>query len=366
MEHQHWTLVSQTRRRNHRLDPPRWPTEHAVSPYRRTHGQPKSAREAKARPGRQRFPSAWCGGLRHRASNGIQTTLFRVDEPVLRIPQLAIHLDREINSKGLQLNAQAHMSPVWGLGETAIGSFRSFLADEVGTDPNDVLAWDAMAHDLTAGAVVGRDKSMVAAARIDNQMSCWAGLSALLATADDEADVTPLLCLFDHEEVGSQSRSGAGSTMLSSVIERIVTGAGGSREDFQRSLADSWCVSADGAHATHPNYADRHEPNHHIHLNAGPVVKINANERYATSSPSHAFFVDACDRAGVPFQKFVNRTDLACGSTIGPVTSARLGIRTVDAGVAQLAMHSARETAGAADVAMFAAALAATLTPPST
>jgi len=307
------------------------------------------------------------GRVSHRTSLGIATTLFRIDEPILRVPQLAIHLDREINSKGLKLNAQSHMSPVWGIGETASTSFAQFLAEELSIDAGDVLAWDAMAHDLTPGAVVGRDKSMVASARIDNQMSCWAGLTALLNVAEDqevaetEEAVTPLLCLFDHEEVGSQSRSGAGSSMLATVLERIVTGAGGTREDLLRSLADSWCVSADGAHATHPNYAERHEPNHQIHLNAGPVVKINANERYATSAPTHAFFVDACERASVPFQKFVNRTDLACGSTIGPVTSARLGIRTVDAGLAQLAMHSARETAGALDVPMFVAALSAAL-----
>lgn len=302
------------------------------------------------------------GRVSIRTASGIEQRLFRDSRPLLRIPQLAIHLDREINSSGLKLNPQQHMAPVWGTGGS--GSFRSYLGGLVGSEEADVLAWDAMTHDLTPGEIVGLDESLIASARLDNQLSCWAALEALLAVAPEssETDAIPLVCMFDHEEVGSVSQTGAGGSMLPVLIDRIVTAAGGSAEDRQRALAASWCVSADGAHATHPNYADRHEPSHHIALNAGPVIKINSNERYATSSPSHAFFVDACDRAGVPYQKFVTRTDLACGSTIGPVTSARLGIRTVDAGVAQLAMHSARETAGALDPPMFVAALTAALT----
>lgn len=291
------------------------------------------------------------------APDGVRDVLFRSDMPILRVPQLAIHLDREIHDRGLLLNKQAHMSPVWGVGSTEPGAFAGFVADLVKVDRGDVLSWTAMAHDLTPSRVVGVDHSMIAAPRIDNQMSCWAGLAALLSAADQPGNATSVLCLFDHEEVGSVSRTGAASSMLPSLLARIVRASGGSDEDFAALLARSWCVSADGAHATHPNYADRHEANHQIHLNGGPVVKINANERYATSSESHALFVAACERADVPFQRFVNRTDLACGSTIGPVTSARLGIRTVDAGVAQLAMHSARETAGAEDYPRFVAVL---------
>lgn len=291
------------------------------------------------------------------ASDGVRDLLFRSDSPILRIPQLAIHLDRELHERGLVLNKQQHLSPVWGIGASDAGDFAGFLSNLVGVDTTDLISWSAMAHDLTPSRIVGADQSMIAAPRIDNQMSCWAGLAALLALADAPADATAVLCLFDHEEVGSVSRTGAGSSMLPSLLARIVRSSGGTEEDFAALLAQSWCVSADGAHATHPNYADRHESNHHIHLNGGPVIKINANERYATTSESHALMVTACDRAGVPWQRFVNRTDLACGSTIGPVTSARLGIRTVDAGVAQLAMHSARETAGAEDYPRFVAAL---------
>lgn len=301
------------------------------------------------------------GRVSVRGPAGIETRLFRDNRPLLRIPQLAIHLDREISTNGLKLNKQTHMVPVWGTTQT--GTFRRYLSELIDTEEADVVAWDAMLHDLTPGEIVGLDESLVASARLDNQLSCWAAVEALLA-ADAEPTVgpIPLIAMFDHEEVGSVSQTGAASSMLPTLIERIVRASGGHRDDLHRSLAASWCVSADGAHATHPNYPDRHEPNHHILVNGGPVVKINANERYATSSPSHAFFVDACERANVPYQQFVSRTDLACGSTIGPVTSARLGIRTVDAGVAQLSMHSARETAGAFDPPRFVKALTAVLT----
>lgn len=283
-------------------------------------------------------------------------TLLRIDEPVLRIPQLAIHLDREISDRGLSLNRQQHMRPVWGTGAVTAGDFRALVAEHLNTSPDDVLAWDLMTHDLTPSTVCGADRSMIAAPRLDNQMSCWAATEALIAAAD--AERRTLICLFDHEEVGSESATGAGSALLPSVVERIVALSGGGRDDLHVALARSFCVSADGAHATHPNYAERHDPEHQIALNGGPVIKINANERYATNAHSHARFIHACEAAGVPYQRFVSRSDMPCGSTIGPVTSAKLGILTVDAGVAQLAMHSARETAGAADPAMFANALA--------
>jgi len=277
--------------------------------------------------------------------------LLRIDEPLLRIPQLAIHLDREISDRGLSLNRQQHMRPVWGTGTGTTVDFRWLIAEALDVGADDVLAWDLMTHDLTPSTICGADRSMIAAPRLDNQMSCWAAIEALIAAADSGRRT--LVCLFDHEEVGSQSSSGAGSILLPTVLERIVAAAGGGRDALHVALARSFCVSADGAHATHPNYPDRHDPDHQIALNAGPVIKINANERYATNAHSHAHFLRACEAAGVPFQRFVSRSDMPCGSTIGPVTSARLGIATVDAGVAQLAMHSARETAGVADPPMF-------------
>ncbi len=296
------------------------------------------------------------GRVSVRTDAGPVTRLVRVDRPLLRIPQLAIHLNRDVNDKGLVLNRQTHLAPIWGLGAAEPGGFARFLAGELGIGDSDVLAWDVMTHDLTPARLAASDELLVSG-RIDNLVSCHAAVSALLDVADGSTPRVPLVCLFDHEEVGSVSAEGAASSLLPTIVERLVAQAGGDRSDLHRGLADSMCVSADGAHATHPNYAERHEPDHRIELNAGPVVKLNSDERYATSSPSHAAFVLACEQAGVPVQRFVNRSDLACGSTIGPVTAARLGIATVDAGVAQLAMHSARETAGADDPARFAAAL---------
>lgn len=283
--------------------------------------------------------------------------LVRIDAPVLRIPQLAIHLDREISASGLQLNKQQHMRPVWGTGSSTDGDFAQLIAGTIDVDPAEIIAWDLMTHDLTPSAVCGADGSLIAAPRLDNQMSCWAAIDALIAASAKNVDRRLLACLFDHEEVGSQSAAGAGSSILPTIVERIVLASGGTREDMHMSMAGSFCVSADGAHGTHPNYAERHDSDHHIALNGGPVVKINANERYATNAHSHAAFVRACEDAAVPYQRFVSRNDMPCGSTIGPITSARLGITTVDAGVAQLAMHSARETAGALDPPMFARVL---------
>jgi aspartyl aminopeptidase len=293
------------------------------------------------------------------ALRGGEPRLLRVDRPVLRIPQLAIHLDREIMTAGLQLNAQQHLVPIWGVGGGEEGAFRRFVADELGVAPADVLAWDLMVHDVNPSAVVGQDDELIAAPRLDNQCSCWAGIDALLEVAP--ALTRPaMVVLFDHEEVGSGSAQGAASPLVETVLERVL---GGDRESMRRALAGSLCASADMAHATHPNYAERHEPNHWIALNGGPVIKQNASLRYATSARSAAAFVEACERAGVPVQHYVNRNDLPCGSTIGPITAARLGIESVDVGAPQLAMHSARETMGSADPALYRAALAAFLSP---
>ncbi len=291
--------------------------------------------------------------------------LLRVDRPLLRVPQLAIHLDREITTKGLLLNAQQHLSPIWGLGDAAPGAFSAFVAHELGVSPDAILGWDLMAHDLTPGCLAGVDDELVSSARLDNLCSAWAGAEALIGAALPATELrqVPLVVLFDHEEVGSTSDRGADSTLLPAVTERIVLGMGGTREDLLRALAASVCCSADNAHATHPNYADRHEPGHLIELNKGPVLKVNANARYATDAASAAVFVEACAQAGVPYQRYAHRADLPCGSTIGPITSARLGISTFDVGAPQLAMHSARELGGSADPAHYTAALRAFLAP---
>jgi aspartyl aminopeptidase len=304
------------------------------------------------------------GRLVLRDGDRLEERLVRVDRPVLRVPQLAIHLDREIRSDGLKLNPQQHLDPVWGVGGTAEGRFVAWVAGQADADPDQVIGWDLMTHDLTPACFAGVDEDMVSSPRLDNLCSSWAGVEALLASPDPRpGSPIPVLVLFDHEEVGSPSDRGADSALLPSVLERVEAGSGGNREDLLRALAGSACLSADMAHATHPNYADRHEPGHWIELNAGPVLKVNSNLRYASDAASTALFVLACDQAGVPVQQYSHRSDLPCGSTIGPVTAARLGIPTVDVGAPQLAMHSARELGGAADPVMYAAALGAFLSP---
>jgi aspartyl aminopeptidase len=210
---------------------------------------------------------------------------------------------------------------------------------------------------------VGRDDELLGSARLDNLASCWAAIEALAGAAPAGAAPIPVVCLFDHEEVGSTSDRGAGSSLLPSVLERSVLARGGTSEAWHRALARSACLSADMAHATHPNYADRHDPEHQVALNGGPVLKVNANVRYATDAPGTALVALAAEQAGVPLQRFAMRSDLPCGSTIGPVTAARLGITTVDVGMPQLAMHAAREHAGSHDPGPYRALMAAFLAP---
>lgn len=300
------------------------------------------------------------GRVAVRSERGIEERLLLVDRPVMRIPQLAIHLHREIREDGLKLNPQKHLMPMWELGDADEGGFAAFVADELGVDPEAVDGWDVMAHDVQRGSLVGRNEEFISVARLDNLMSCFAGLEALLATEAGDPHVQ-MLVLFDHEEVGSTSDRGAASALLPAVIERGVLARGGGRDEVHRALADSVCVSADNAHATHPNYPDKHDAQHTIALNAGPVLKSNANQRYASDARSSAVFLAACREAGVPHQHYSHRNDLPCGSTIGPITASNLGIATVDVGAPQLAMHSARELAGTADAEHYRKALTAFL-----
>ena len=301
----------------------------------------------------------------HDGDGGVRSELLRVDEPLLRIPQLAIHLDRDVNGQGLKLNPQQHLTPVWGVGPVNDGDLASYVADRLGVDPGDLVGWDLMLHDITAPGRLGRQQELIASARLDNLVSCWAGLEALTnasvrppALAAGRARPVAVVCLFDHEEVGSTSATGADGALLSQVLERSVLARGGHREHVLRAFAGSVCASVDMAHATHPNFPERHDSSHHIAIDGGPVVKINAGQRYATDATTAAVMVQACQAAGVPYQQFVSRNDQPCGSTIGPLTAARLGIATVDFGVAQLSMHSARELCGAEDPVRLTDALA--------
>jgi aspartyl aminopeptidase len=298
------------------------------------------------------------GRLSMRDRAGISHRLVRIDDPILRVPQLAIHLAED--RKSVTLDPQRHVNAVWGVAGKR-GSFVDYVAERAGVAARDVLAADLMTHDLTASTVIGADADLLSAPRLDNQASCYAGMEALLAA--EPRGFAPVLVLFDHEEVGSSSDHGAQSNLLGTVLERIVLAAGGNREDFLRWLPASLLASADMAHATHPNYPERHEPSHPIEVNAGPVLKVHPNLRYATDGRTAAAFELACRQAGVALQRYEHRADLPCGSTIGPLASARTGIPTVDIGAAQLAMHSARELMGAHDVGAYSVALQAFLSP---
>ncbi|SFL17660.1 M18 family aminopeptidase [Streptomyces pini] len=289
------------------------------------------------------------------------TRLVNADRPLLRVPQLAIHLDREVNG-GLKLDRQRHMTPIWGLGEPCEGDLVDFLAAEAGLDAADIAGWDLMVHSVEPPAYLGRDRELLAGPRMDNLLSVHAGTAALIAAAEaGDLPYVPVLAAFDHEENGSQSDTGADGPLLGNVLERSVLARGGGPEDRARAYAGTVCLSSDTGHAVHPNYPERHEPGHHPMPNGGPILKVNVNQRYATDGTGRAVFAAACERAGVPWQSFVSNNAVPCGTTIGPITAARHGIATVDIGVAILSMHSARELCGAEDPFLLANALTAFL-----
>lgn len=301
--------------------------------------------------------------------------LVRLPGAPLRIPSLAIHLDRDLNTEGLRLNPQQHLVPLWGPDLEGEPGLIEVVAEIVGCAPEDVLGHDLVTADTLPAARGGAGERYLLAPRLDNLASCHAGCTALLAAAP--MPVTQVMVANDHEEVGSGSAEGARGPFLGDVLQRIVTVT----EEPQRgalaanhasvtqaaamAMARSWLVSADMAHAVHPNYSERHEPLHAPRLGGGPVLKVNANQSYATDAGTGAWFTARCQDAGVPLQHFVTRGDLPCGSTIGPVTATRLGIPTVDVGSPMLSMHSCRELAAAADVAPMIAALTAHLTAPN-
>jgi aspartyl aminopeptidase len=280
--------------------------------------------------------------------------LVDVSRPIARVPQLAVHLDRGVND-GLKLDPQQHLRPVWGVGQGNPGEFSEWIASEAGCDIP--AFWELCLYDVQQAAVIGADSSLLASGRLDNLLSCWAAVDAIIDAEPEQS--TAMIVLNDHEEVGSSSTTGAGGALLERVLERHVLARGGDRDDLLRSMAVSSCISADNAHAVHPNYTERHDPEHGPIVNAGPAIKINSNQRYATSSATAAMFRSACELAGVAHQVFVSRNNMPCGSTIGPITATRLGIDTVDVGVPQLSMHSARELCGTEDPPALAAALRA-------
>ncbi|MFT9477151.1 M18 family aminopeptidase [Streptomyces sp. Mo3] len=287
--------------------------------------------------------------------------LVTIDRPLLRVPQLAVHLDRSVNTEGLKLDKQRHMTPIWGLGGVEEGDLIRFVAEETGVAAEEIAGWDLMTHSVEPPAYLGRDRELLAGPRMDNLVSVHAGTAALIAAARPELPYIPVLAAFDHEENGSQSDTGADGPLLGTVLERSVFARGGAYEDRARAFAGTVCLSSDTGHAVHPNYAERHEPGHHPRPNGGPILKVNVNQRYATDGAGRAVFAAACERAGVPWQSFVSHNSMPCGTTIGPITAARHGIATVNIGIAILSMHSARELCGVQDPRLLAKALHAFL-----
>ncbi|WP_306323814.1 MULTISPECIES: M18 family aminopeptidase [unclassified Streptomyces] len=289
--------------------------------------------------------------------------LVNVDRALLRVPQLAVHLDRSVTTDGLKLDKQRHMQPIWGLGgDVHEGDLMAFLEDEYGLGRGDITGWDLMTYAIEAPSYLGRDKELVAGPRMDNLLSVHAGAAALAEAAKrEDLPYIPVLAAFDHEENGSQSDTGADGPLLGGVLERSVFARGGSYEDRARAFAATICLSSDTGHAVHPNYGERHDPTHHPRANGGPILKVNVNNRYATDGSGRAVFAAACEKAGVPFQSFVSNNAMPCGTTIGPITAARHGIKTVDIGAAILSMHSVRELCGADDPFLLANALTAFL-----
>jgi len=329
---------------------------HTDSPCLRVKPQPELSRKGYFQLGVEVYGGAllnpWfdrdlslAGRLGWRDGNGeLHSSLIDFERPVAVIPSLAIHLDREANSNRA-INAQTYLPALLGQARQK-PDFRDLLREHLinsGVEGVDrVLDYELCFYDTQGAAEVGLNREFIASARLDNLLSCFIGLKALI---DADAGPGQVLVCNDHEEVGSMSASGAQGPMLKQWLERVIPDA----DVRNRSLAASMLISADNAHGVHPNFTDKHDDNHGPLLNAGPVIKVNANQRYASNSETGALFRHLAEQEGVQVQNFVVRTDMACGSTIGPITAAELGVRTLDIGVPQLAMHSIRELAGSQD-----------------
>jgi aspartyl aminopeptidase len=299
------------------------------------------------------------GRVSVRSGNGFETHLVRFDAPLVRLPNLAIHMNREVNEQGLKLHKQNELPLLLGMadGNDPQQGFLRQVADTLGADAADILTSEFNVYDTQKGAFWGVKQEFIADSQLDNLASCHAALTALQANQSPEA--TNVMALFDHEEVGSESAVGAGGSFIADVLDRIAAHAGLDEEGRRCALARSFFISADMAHAWHPNFPAAYEPHHRVLVNSGPVIKSNANQRYSTGAESAARFMALCEKVGVPVQQYAHRTDLGCGSTIGPIVAARLGISSIDVGAPMWAMHSLRESAGVLDHGYMIAALSA-------
>lgn len=284
--------------------------------------------------------------------NEINSVLVKFDQPLLRLPNLAIHMNRAVNEEGLKLQKQSELPLILSaLTEEQLPQayFSALLQQQTGIAATRILSWDLAVYDTQKGAFWGAEHEFYADSQLDNLASCHAALQALLDNSELQSDSTRVCALFDHEEIGSQSNKGAEGSFLPDILQRIASATATGSEDYARAMAKSFMISADMAHAYQPNFPNAYDPDHKVIVNKGPVIKVNANQRYSSESVSAAMFADWCEQAGVPYQNYSHRCDLPCGSTIGPITSARLGIRSIDVGNPMWAMHSIRESAGVCD-----------------
>lgn len=299
-------------------------------------------------------PLSVAGRLIVRKNGEIQEKLVAVDKDLLVIPNLAIHMNREVND-GYKYNVQKDMLPLYS-DYDGKGSFMKLMAAEADVAEEDILGHDLFLYDRTPGTVWGANEEFISAPRLDDIQCAFASLDGFLRGERKES--IAVHCVLDNEEVGSTTKQGAASTFLKDTLMRINMGLGRTQEEYLMTLADSFMVSADNAHALHPNHTDKTDPVNRPVLNGGIVIKYNANQKYCTDGVSAAIFKDICDRAEVPYQTFVNRSDMAGGSTLGNISNTQVPVKTVDIGLAQLAMHSVYETTGAKDTESLAKAAA--------
>lgn len=279
-----------------------------------------------------------------------QTRLLNIKRPLLVIPNLAIHFNRQVND-GVKLSKQKDMLPILGYVNDRLeadGLLVRLIANELQIEKEQIIDFDLYLYDTTPACLVGLNNEFISSGRLDDLSMVHAGMEAMIAESA-KPETTKVLAIFDNEETGSGTKQGAGSNFLMSLIQRIVLAQGGSLDDYYRSVEKAFMVSADNAHGFHPNYAEKYDPTNHALLGGGPVIKINAAQKYATDAMSAAVFQQICERAGVPCQRFVNSSDIAGGSTLGNILTSSIAINGVDMGNPVLAMHSVRELASAAD-----------------
>lgn len=300
-------------------------------------------------------PLSIAGRILVKEGNLVKTHLVNIDKDLVIIPNLAIHMNRSVND-GYKYNAQIDMLPLYG-DNTSKGSLMKTVAQSVGVEEDSILGTDLFLYNRMRGTKIGANSEYISSPRLDDLECAYASLSAFLSETNSNS--ASVYCVFDNEEVGSGTKQGADSTLLYDVLRRINMCLGNSEEDYYKLIASSFMISADNAHALHPNYSDKSDPTNKVYINDGIVIKYNANQKYTTDAVSASIFKSICDSVNVPYQTFTNRSDILGGSTLGNISNAHVSLNTIDIGLAQLAMHSTYETAGAKDVTYLIEALKA-------